>query len=138
MIYSTPSKEFDGVTVGLRLIVAATDLIALCEDQPERTSEYLGEAANLIHDAWMAVQTAYGRALNEAAALKEQAGYRLCVQCHQYKPKEQTEMMASRQEAKDEAKTNHWVVCRACLGLPVAHQASLEPDLDPFESEEGP
>jgi hypothetical protein len=62
VIYSTPAKEFDGVTTGLKLLETAVDLIALRHEDPDREAEHLQEAANLIQDAWLAVQAAAGKA----------------------------------------------------------------------------
>jgi hypothetical protein len=136
MIYKTPPADFDGITVGLKLIEQAVDNIALAKAQPHRQREPLQEAANRLHDAWMAVQTMAGRALREEEEQKRLGGMEACLLCQQWKPLELLVRETAGYGGEDEERSNHWFHCRSCAESWECHQQPLEPDLDPFEQDE--
>lgn len=130
MIYSTPPADFDGVTVSLQLIEKAVDDLAFANEKPGQRLEYLQEAANLIHDAWLALQTMAGRAQREEEEKKREGGLEACLLCGMWKPLEMMVRETCGYGSEDETKNNHWWHCKSC------REAPSEPELDPFEQDE--
>jgi hypothetical protein len=136
MSYLTPPADFDGITAGLKLIEQAVDNIAFAKAKPHRQRESLQEAANRLHDAWMAVQTMAGRALREEEEQKRRGGFEECLLCHHWKPLELLVRENAGYGGEDEERQNHWFHCVSCAEFWERHPQPPSPDRDPFDEEE--